>query len=107
MFEIWANLAYFNQPMRPRGSRVMDSSFHKENWHCSFQKVKNIKVLTDDAQSTMHDDGKKSVSIGNPSDSGNLKIAKGYIVAAILENIIKAYTQLEILIITITNQYIL
>lgn len=80
--------------MRPWGSRVMDSSFHKENWHCSFQKVKNLKVLTDDGQSTMHDVGEKNpVSIGNPSDSGNLKIAKGYIVAAILENIIKAYTQ--------------
>lgn len=35
-----------------------------------FKKVKNVKLLTDDAKITSHDDGRRPIAIGHPSDSG-------------------------------------
>lgn len=34
---------------------------NRYNWHCRFQEVKNVTLLTDDGRRTTHDDARRPI----------------------------------------------
>lgn len=46
------------------------------HWPCSFEEVRNVKLLTDGARRPTHEDVRRPIAIGRLSDSGDLKIQK-------------------------------